>query len=61
MKKYLFGIVATLMMWVAGSAQAEVDAKAAQKFVEDVTTQGIEQIINANVSQAEKDKRFERS
>ena len=60
MKKNLFGTVVALMMWVAGSAQAEVDAKAAQKFVEEVTTQGIEQIINANVSQTEKDKRFEK-
>ena len=42
----------------AAPAMAEVNAAQAQKFVEDVTNDGIENIINANVSQQEKDKRF---
>ena len=42
----------------AAPAMAEVNAAQAQKFVEDVTNDGIENIINANVSQKEKDKRF---
>ena len=60
MKKSLFAVVAMVMTLFAGSAKAEIDAKAAQKFVQNVTSEGIEQIINANVSQAEKDKRFEK-
>ena len=46
------------MLLFAGSAQAEVDAAKAENFVKNVTAEGIEQIINANVPQAEKDKRF---
>ena len=47
-------------LFAAGTVRAEVNAQGAQKFVEKVTSDGIEQIINANVSQAEKDKRFEK-
>lgn len=42
----------------SASAHAEVDAAAAEAFVKNVTRQGIEQIINANVSQAEKARAF---
>ena len=60
MKKSLFAVVAMLGGLFVGSARAEIDAAAAQKFVQNVTSEGIEQIINANVSQQEKDKRFEK-
>lgn len=60
MKKNLFTAVFAAVALLAGTVQAEVDAQGAQKFVEKVTSDGIEQIINANVSQAEKDKRFEK-
>ena len=57
-KKFLSAVSAVLML-VSGMANAaEPNGEAALKFVRDVTTEGIEQIINANVSQAEKDKRF---
>lgn len=59
MKKNLFTAVFAAVALLAGTVRAEVDAQGAQKFVEKVTSDGIEQIINANVSQAEKDKRFE--
>lgn len=58
MKKNFLAAVAAALMLVSGAAKAEVNAGQALKFVEDVTSEGIEQIINANVSQAEKDKRF---
>lgn len=57
MKKNFFAFLAAVLMFSA-SAHAEVDAVAAEAFVKNVTRQGIEQIINANVSQAEKDARF---
>lgn len=39
-------------------ARAEVDGAAAEKFVENVTKDGIENIINADIPQKEKDERF---
>lgn len=60
MKKNLFAAVFAATAFLSGTVRAEVDAQGAQKFVEKVTSDGIEQIINANVSQAEKDKRFEK-
>ena len=60
MKKNLFAAVFAAAALLSGTVRAEVDAQGAQKFVEKVTSDGIEQIINANVSQAEKDKRFEK-
>ena len=60
MKKKLFAVVFAAVAFLSGTVRAEVDAQGAQKFVEKVTSDGIEQIINANVSQAEKDKRFEK-
>lgn len=60
MKKSLFAVAVMLGTLFVESARAEIDAAAAQKFVQNVTSEGIEQIINANVSQQEKDKRFEK-
>ena len=57
MKKVFLTLAATVLFF-SNSVRAEVDAKAAEKFVEDVTHEGIEQIVNANVSLAEKDARF---
>ena len=58
MKKSLLSILTAAFVLISGAARAEVDAKAAEKFIKDTTATGIEQIINANISQAEKDKRF---
>ena len=58
MKKSLLTILAAVLCLMSGAARAEVDAKAAEKFIKDTTATGIEQIINANISQTEKDKRF---
>lgn len=44
----------------SAAANAAVDAAQAEAFVEKVTREGIEEIINANVSQTVKDQRFEK-
>lgn len=40
------------------SAHAAVDAQKAENFVKDLTQKGIEQLINSNASEAEKQARF---
>ncbi len=57
MKKYIITTFCALLLNIS-AAQAAVDAAKAQQFVENVTRDGIENIINANVSQKEKDERF---
>lgn len=56
-KNLLKALFAVMILW-AGNAQSEVDAAKAETFIKNVTAEGIEDIINANVPQAEKDKRF---
>lgn len=58
MTKNFLKIACAAVLLFAGSARAEIDSAKAENFVKDVTAQGIEDIINANVSQAEKDARF---
>ena len=58
MKKNFFAVLTASLMFFSTQAFAEVDGKKALEFVKNVTTQGIEQIINANVPQAEKDTSF---
>ena len=58
MKTKLFAFILTVLMAFSFNANAQVNAQAAEKFIKDTTAKGIEQIINANISQAEKDKRF---
>lgn len=45
------------LFFIATSAHA-IDAKKAENFVKDVTSQGIEELINANISESEKQARF---
>lgn len=56
--KKLFAIMFGVLMFFSTSSHAEINAKNAEAFIRKVTSQGIEQIINADVSQAEKDARF---
>ncbi len=58
MNKKFIKLLFAVMVLCAGNARAEIDAAKAETFVKDVTTEGIEKIINADVSQAEKDQRF---
>ena len=59
MKKLFAGSLLGVLLLFAGSANAEIDAAKAETFVKEVTTEGIEQIINANIPQAEKDARLQ--
>lgn len=58
MRKLFAGSLLGVLLLFAGNATAEIDAAKAEAFVKEVTTEGIEQIINANIPQAEKDARF---
>ena len=57
MKKFFFTFLTALLLTVT-SANAEINAPKAEDFVNNVTKQGIEEIINSDVSQPEKDLRF---
>ncbi len=56
MKKLLI-LLAVLVLGVQ-NAFADVNPTKAENFIKKVTSEGIEQIINSDVSQAEKDERF---
>lgn len=61
MKKYLIAAALALgFLFNAFSAKADVNANGAEQFVKNVTKDGIENIINANIPQKEKDARFEK-
>lgn len=60
MKKNIFTTVLAAAMLFIGNVQAQINGAEAEAFVKKVTNEGIEDIINANVSQQEKDKRFEK-
>ncbi len=58
--KSFFTLIVTLFMIMTSSALAQSESQKAEEFVKNLTTAGIEQIINADVSLEEKDKRFEK-
>ncbi len=61
MKKYLILLALVCSFsFASANVNAAVDAQGAENFVKNVTADGIENIINANIPQAEKDKRFEK-
>lgn len=60
MKKNLFAALFASVFMFSAAANVAVDAAQAEAFVEKVTREGIEEIINANVSQTVKDQRFEK-
>lgn len=60
MKKNFLTILAAALCMLTTNAQAAVDAKKAETFVIQVTDNGIKDIINANISQSEKDARFKK-
>lgn len=57
MKKLVSFLFAFALLF-SFSAKAAVDHKAAENFVKNITNQGIEELINSNVSEAEKQARF---
>lgn len=60
MKKTLLTALFAALCLNINVAKAGVDAAGAEKFVQKMTDDGIEQIINANVSKAEKQARFKK-
>lgn len=57
MKKLLITLFSALI-FMTSAAHADIDASKAENFIKNVTTQGIEELINTNVSEAEKKARF---
>ena len=56
--KKLFAFILTLVMTLSFSAEAAVNASKAENFVKNLTKQGIEDLINTDVSAEEKKARF---
>lgn len=59
MKKFLATFLGVLFVCHAASS-AEIDGQKAEKFIKNLTDTGIEEIINSDVSEEEKDQRFEK-
>lgn len=60
MKKSVFAAILASVFLFATGARADVDIAKADAFVQKVTNEGIEDIINASVPQKVKDERFEK-
>lgn len=60
MKKSIFAAILASVFLFATGARADVDVAMADAFVQKVTNEGIEDIINADVPQKVKDERFEK-
>ena len=58
MKKNMLLWVATFLISFTFNANAQVNTEKAEDFIKLTTAKGVEDIINANVSDEEKDKRF---
>lgn len=58
--KKIFTLLAFIFTFFAFSVRAELTPPVAEDFIKNVTSDGIEQIINSDVSQEQKDARFER-
>ncbi len=56
--KNIFTIVLSALIVLATNAKADVNEVKAEEFIKNTTAEGIEQIINADITQQEKDKRF---
>lgn len=60
MKKSIFAAILASVFLFATGARADIDVAKADAFVQKVTNEGIEDIINADVPQKVKDERFEK-
>lgn len=57
MKKFLSILLATVALTIS-PAYADIDAQKAENFIKSVTQKGIEELINSNVTEKEKQARF---
>ena len=58
MKKNILLLATAFLLSFTFNANAQVNAEKAEDFIKSTTAKGVEDIINANVSDEEKDKRF---
>ncbi len=56
--KKLFAILFSVFFLNAHNASAAIDSVKAENFIKNVTFQGIEQLVNADISQSERNARF---
>ena len=56
--KKIFTIALSALIMFATNTKADVNEVKAEEFIKNTTAEGIEQIINADITQQEKDKRF---
>ncbi|MBP5215914.1 MAG: ABC transporter substrate-binding protein [Alphaproteobacteria bacterium] len=56
--KKLFAFVFTALLFSVSVARADVDSAKAEQFIKNVTTQGIEELINSDVSEKVRQERF---
>lgn len=56
--KKLFAVIFSGVLMISAHAKAAVNAVEAENFIKKVTQQGIEELINSGISEAEKQKRF---
>ena len=56
--KKLFTLIFGALMFFSTNSYAELNAKSAENFIKKVTSQGIEEIINADIPQDQIDARF---
>lgn len=56
--KKIFAVIFSALLFLSSAANASIDADKAESFVKSVTQEGIEELINTNVSPAEKKERF---
>lgn len=57
MNKFL-AIIFSAFFLTVNSANAAIDGSKAEKFIQNVTSQGIEQLVNADIPNSERDARF---
>ena len=57
MKKIVAWLFSGLLVW-STAANAAIDAKKAEDFIKNMTQQGIEELVNSDVSEAVKKERF---
>ena len=56
--KKLFALIFSVLFFTATNASADIDSAKAQNFIKTVTSQGIEQLVNADISEKERNARF---
>lgn len=56
--KKIFAVLLSAFLMFTSEARADIDASKAEQFIKNVTQEGIEELINSDVSEAEKKARF---